>query len=141
MLGVLVGVAVRFGVIGSVLRGIFHAVVGAGAGYYLSFVVPKRVLHGPIAQIWGLLGAAVGIAIGTANLVGILVAVAVAAGAWTWASRQSVASSPESTDDLSAQGYLPFGIGLSIAAVILAYSGGFDRVREIFAEIAPGLGL
>jgi hypothetical protein len=32
-------------------------------------------------------------------------------------------------------------VGLSIAAVTLAYSGGFDRVREIFAEIGPGLGL
>ena len=68
-------------------------------------------------------------------------AVAVGRRRLAWASRRSVASSPESTDELSAQGYLPFGVGLSIAAVILAYSGGFERVREIFAEIAPGLGL
>lgn len=140
-LGGLLGVAARAGVLPWMLRGFFFATLGAGAAYYVSFLPLSRLVHGKALQIWGLLGAAVGIAIGTANLVGVLVAVAVAAGAWTWASRQSVASSPESTDDLSAQGYLPFGIGLSIAAVILAYSGGFETVREMFAEIAMGLGL
>jgi hypothetical protein len=52
-----------------------------------------------------------------------------------------VEASPASTDELSAQGYLPFGVGLSIAAVALGFSGGFERIREIFAEMAPGLGL
>jgi hypothetical protein len=52
-----------------------------------------------------------------------------------------VTASPESTEELSAHGYLPFGIGLSIAAILLGFTGGFERVREMFAEIAPGLGL
>jgi leader peptidase (prepilin peptidase)/N-methyltransferase len=140
-LGGLAGVAVRAGVIGSVLRGIFHAVVGAGAAYYLSFVVPKRVLHGPVAQVWGLLGAATGVAIGSRHGSGLLLGIAIALGALGWAARRTVTSSPESTDELSAHGYLPFGVGLSIAAILLGFTGGFERVREVFAEIAPGLGL
>jgi leader peptidase (prepilin peptidase) / N-methyltransferase len=141
VLGGLAGVAVRAGVIGGVLRGIFHAVVGAGAAYYLSFVVPKRVLHGPIAQVWGLLGAAIGVVIGSRHLTGLLLGIAIALGALGWAARRTVTASPESTDELSAHGYLPFGVGLSIAAILLGFTGGFERVREVFAEIAPGLGL
>ena len=141
VLGGLAGVAVRTGVIGSVLRGIFHAVVGAGAAYYLSFVVPKRFLHGPIAQVWGSLGAALGVVIGSRDWTGLLLGVALGVGALAWAARRTVAASPESTDELSAHGYLPFGVGLSIAAILLGFTGGFERVREIFAGIAPGLGL
>ena len=141
VLGGLAGLAVRAGVIGGVLRGIFHAVVGAGAGYYLSFVVPKRFLHGPIAQVWGLLGAALGVAIGSRHWTGLLLGVAMGLGALAWAARRTVAASPENTDELSAHGYLPFGVGLSIAAILLGFTGGFERVREVFAEIAPGLGL
>jgi leader peptidase (prepilin peptidase) / N-methyltransferase len=141
VLGGLVGVAVRAGVIGSVLRGLFHAVLGAGAAYYLSFVAPKRVVRGPVAQVWGLLGAAVGIAIGSGRWTGLAVGFAVAAMALGWAAQRTVAASPESTDELSAHGYLPFGVGLSIAAILLGFTGGFERVRELFAEIAPGLGL
>jgi leader peptidase (prepilin peptidase)/N-methyltransferase len=137
----LMGVAVRAGVIGSVLRTMFHGILGAGAGYYVSFVVPKRVLHGAIAQVWGLLGAAVGILIGSATWTGLLVGIALGAGALASARRRTVAASPESTEELSAHGYLPFGVGLSIAAILLGFTGGFARVREIFAEIAPGLGL
>ena len=137
----LMGVAVRAGVIGSVLRTMFHAILGAGAAYYLSFVVPKRVLHGAIAQVWGLLGAAVGILIGSASWTGLVVGIALGAGALALARRRAVAASPESTEELSAHGYLPFGVGLSIAAILLGFTGGFERVREIFAEIAPGLGL
>jgi hypothetical protein len=66
---------------------------------------------------------------------------AVAAMALGWAAQRTVAASPESTDELSAHGYLPFGVGLSIAAILLGFTGGFERVRELFAEIAPGLGL
>jgi hypothetical protein len=38
-------------------------------------------------------------------------------------------------------GRATFGVGLSIAAILLGFTGGFERVRELFAEIAPGLGL
>ena len=137
----LVGVAARAGVMGSLLRTAFYGVVGAGAAYYVSFLLPRRMPIGPLTQVWGLIGAAIGIAIGTAHWVGLLAALALGGGALAWASRSTVAASPESTDELSAHGYLPFGVGLSIAAVLLAFTGGFDRVRDIFAEIAPGLGL
>jgi hypothetical protein len=140
-LGGLLGVAASMGVIGGVLQGIFHAVVGAGAAYYLSFVMPRRLLSGRTAQVWGLLGAGAGIAIGSADWTGILIGLAIGAAALGWASRRSVSASPESSEELSAHGYLPFGVGLSVAAVLLGFTGGFERVREIFADIAPGLGL
>ena len=104
-------------------------------------MVPKRFLHGPIAQGWGLLGAALGGASGSRQWTGLLLGVAMGLGALAWAARRTVAASPESTDELSAHGYLPFGVGLSIAAILLGFTGGFERVREVFAEIAPGLGL
>jgi len=115
--------------------------LGAGAAYYVSFFLPKRMLRGALTQVWGLVGAAIGVAIGTAHWMGILAGLALGGGALLLASRQTVTASPASTDELSAQGYLPFGVGLSIAAVLLAFTGGFERVREIFLEIAPGLGL
>jgi hypothetical protein len=124
-----------------VLRGCFHGILGAGAAYYLSFVVPKRLLHGTTAQVWGLLGAAAGVVIGSDHWTGALAGIALGAGALALARRRTVAASPESTEELSAHGYLPFGVGLSIAAILLGFTGGFQRVREIFSEIAPGLGL
>jgi leader peptidase (prepilin peptidase)/N-methyltransferase len=140
-LGGLMGVAVGAGVIGSVLRGFFHGILGAGAAYYLSFIVPKRLLRGAMAQVWGLLGAAAGVVIGSERWTGLLAGSALGAGALALARRRTVTASPESTEELSAHGYLPFGVGLSIAAILLGFTGGFQRVREIFAEIAPGLGL
>ena len=75
-----------------------------------------------MTQVWGLLGAGVGIAIGTAHWIGVLAGLALGGGALAWASRRTVAASPATTEELSAQGYLPFGVGLSIAAVVLAYT-------------------
>jgi hypothetical protein len=137
----LMGVAVRLGVIGGVLTGMFHGILGAGAAYYLSFVVPQRLLHGPIVQVWGLLGAATGLAIGSGHWTGLLIGLALGTSAVAWARQRTVEASPASTEELSAHGYLPFGVGLSIAAIVLGFTGGFQRVREVFAEIAPGLGL
>ena len=134
------GVAVRAGVIGSVLQAGFHAVLGAGAAYYLSFILPLRLLRGSLAQVWGLLGAGVGVAIGSGRWTGVAAGLAIAAVAMA-AARRQVAASPEDTEELSAHGYLPFGVGLSIAAILLGFTGGFERARQVFAEIAPGLGL
>ena len=141
VLGGLMGVAARAGVIGGILHAIFYAVLGAGAAYYVSFVLPKRLLDSSLTQVWGLIGAGVGIAIGTARWMGILGGLALGGGALAWASRQTVTASPAGTDELSAHGYLPFGVGLSIAAALLAFTGGIERVRQVFLEIAPGLGL
>jgi leader peptidase (prepilin peptidase)/N-methyltransferase len=141
VLGGLIGAAARVGVIGGILRAIYYAVLGAGAAYYVSFLLPKRMLDSWLTQVWGLIGAGIGIAIGTARWWGVLGGLALGGGALAWASRQTVTASPASADELSAEGYLPFGIGLSIAAALLAFTGGIERVREIFLEIAPGLGL
>ena len=137
----LMAVSARMGAIGWILRTMFYAVLGAGAAYYVSFLLPKRLLDSSLAQVWGLIGAGVGIAVGTALWVGLLGGLALGGGALAWASRHTVTGSPAGTDELSAQGYLPFGVGLSIAAAVLAFTGGLDRVREVFLEIAPGLGL
>ena len=137
----LMAVSARMGAIGWILRTMFYAVLGAGAAYYVSFLLPKRLLDSSLAQVWGLIGAGVGIAVGTARWVGLLGGLALGGCALAWASRHTVTGSPAGTDELSAQGYLPFGVGLSIAAAVLAFTGGLDRVREVFLEIAPGLGL
>jgi leader peptidase (prepilin peptidase) / N-methyltransferase len=137
----LMGVAGRMGVIGGILRTAFYAVLGAGAAYYASFLMPKRLLASSLAQVWGLIGAGIGIATGTARWLGILGGLALGGGALAWASRHTVTASPAGTDELSAHGYLPFGVGLSIAAGLLAFTGGIERIREIFLEMAPGLGL
>jgi leader peptidase (prepilin peptidase)/N-methyltransferase len=137
----LMATAARAGVIGGVLRAAFHAVLGAGAAYYVSFLLPKRMLGGALIQVWGLIGAAVGLAVGSGQPIGVLGALALGGGALALASRRSVTASPENTGELSSHGYLPFGVGLSIAAALLAFTGGFVRVREVFAEVATGLGL
>ena len=141
VLGGLMGAAAWVGVIGGIMRAIYYAVLGAGAAYYVSFLMPKRMLDSALAQVWGLIGAGVGIATGTARWTGIVGGVALGGGALAWASRRTVTASPAGTDELSAQGYLPFGVGLSIAAVLLAFTGEIERIRETFLEIAPGLGL
>jgi leader peptidase (prepilin peptidase) / N-methyltransferase len=141
VLGGLMGAAVTVGVIGGILWAIYYAVLGAGAAYYVSFLLPKRILESSLAQVWGLIGAGIGVAVGTARWTGILAGLALGGGTLWWASRRTVTASPADTDELSAQGYLPFGVGLSIAAVLLAFTGEIERIREVFLEIAPGLGL
>jgi leader peptidase (prepilin peptidase)/N-methyltransferase len=141
VLAALMAAAARAGVIGEILRAFYYGVLGAGAAYYASFFLPNRLLDGVLAQVWGLIGAAIGIAVGTARSMGILGGLALGAGALAWASRQEVTASPADADELSSHGYLPFGVGLSIAAALLALTGGLERVREIFREVAPGLGL
>jgi leader peptidase (prepilin peptidase)/N-methyltransferase len=140
LIGLMVAAA-SLGVIGGIVRGIWYAVVGAGAAYYLSFLLPRRLPDGQLTQVWGLLGAGLGLVIGTRHWIGIVAGLVLGGGAFAWASRRRVEASPETIEGLSEQGYLPFGIGLSIAAVLLAYSGGFERVREIFADVAIGLGV
>jgi leader peptidase (prepilin peptidase)/N-methyltransferase len=140
LIGLMVAAA-SLGVIGGIVRGIWSAVVGAGAASYLSFLLPRRLPDGQLTQVWGLLGAGLGLVIGTRHWIGIVAGLVLGGGAFAWASRRRVEASPETIEGLSEQGYLPFGIGLSIAAVLLAYSGGFERVREIFADVAIGLGV
>ena len=136
------GFALRAGLLPPVLVSLFHAMLGAGAAYYLSFAVPERLLAGRWARVRGVLGAAAGLAVGGGGGWRPIVAgAAVAAAALAWAGRGETTASPETTEELSAGGYLPFGVGLALAAGLLAYTGGFEGVRQTFAELAPALGL
>ena len=139
---VLLGLALRGGSFPALLVALFHAVLGAGAAYYLGFAVPERLTAGRWARVRGLLGAGLGIAVGGGGSpIPIAIGVALAAAALVWAGRSEPAASPETTEELSAGGYLPFGVGLALAAGVLAYGGGYERVRQTLAELAPALGL
>ncbi|MBA3260416.1 MAG: prepilin peptidase [Gemmatimonadales bacterium] len=134
--------ALSAGVLGPVVLALFDGVLGAGAAYYLSLVLPERAFRGTWPGVRGLMGAAVGIGVG-AGLSPTRIAVgAVAAAAALWAARRvEVAASPETTEELSSGGYIPFGVGLALAAGLLGYTGGAERMRQAFAELAPALGL
>ncbi|MEZ0334411.1 MAG: A24 family peptidase [Gemmatimonadales bacterium] len=138
----LIALSLQAGVVGPVLMALFHGVLGAGAAYYLSFLVPERMLAGGWAGVCGVLGAAVGIAIGGGLEPSRFIAGAVLAALAIWGMRRvEVTVSPESAEELSSGGYIPFGVGLALAAGVLAYTGGPERMRETLAELAPVLGL
>jgi Flp pilus assembly protein protease CpaA len=134
--------SLRAGVVGPVLLTLFHGVLGAGAAYYLSFLVPERLLAGGWAGVVGLLGAAAGIAVGDGFSPNRLVAAVLLAAVAVWGVRRvEVTASPETAEELSSGGYIPFGVGLALAAGMLAYTGGPERMRQLFAELAPALGI
>jgi len=138
----LIALSLQAGVVGPVLMALFHGVLGAGAAYYLSFLVPERMLAGGWAGVCGVLGASVGIALGGRLEPSRFAAGAVLAALAIWGMRRvEVTASPESAEELSSGGYIPFGVGLALAAGVLAYTGGPERMREALAELAPVLGL
>jgi leader peptidase (prepilin peptidase)/N-methyltransferase len=134
-------VTMRWGVFGNVLRAAFDGVVAAGVIYYASLLAPAG-LQGRWVQVAGLVAAAVGVAVGGGFSPARLVAGAVLAGASAWFARgASVAASPETAEELSAEGYLPFGIGLSIAAGLLEIAGAYPGVRLSVAGYLRALGI
>lgn len=141
LLGLLV-LALRAGVFGAVLLALFHATLGAGAAYYLGFLLPDRALAGRWTRARGLLGAAAGLAtLGGLVPLRVVVGALLAALAIAASRRVPIMASPETTEELSAGGYIPFGVGLALAAGILAFAGYGDRMRATFTELAPMLGL
>lgn len=137
----LLGLALRSGSVPVILTALFHAVAGAGAAYYVGFAVPERLASGAWARVRGLLGAGIGIAVGGGGAPAALgIGAGVSVAALALAGRGEPAASPETNEDLAAGGYLPFGVGLAIAAGVLGYAGGFERVRQTLAELAPTLG-
>jgi hypothetical protein len=63
-----------------------------------------------------------------------------------WAVRRAPVSGAELAEDadsdtLRAHGYLPFGVGLAIAAFVLGIVLGAPAVREAFAGYAASIGL
>lgn len=136
------GLALRAGSLPQLLVGLFHAGLGAGAAYYLSLAIPQRLATGRWPRVRGLLGAAAGVALGGGGAWESVVAgAALALAALAAAGGTELAAPPDTNEELSAGGYLPFGVGLALAAGLLAYAGGYDRVRQAFAELGPALGL
>jgi leader peptidase (prepilin peptidase)/N-methyltransferase len=137
----LVVLATRAGLLEEVVRAAFHGVLGAGIAYYLALVLPRAALGERWWRVAGLLGAAVGVALGSGVVPGRVVAGTLVAGAaMLWAGRSEVAASPETSEELSSAGYIPFGVGLAIAAGVVAFVGGPLRVWEALAVIATSLG-
>jgi leader peptidase (prepilin peptidase)/N-methyltransferase len=140
LIGLMV-VAIQARVLGGVLRAAFDGTAAAGLVYYASFLAPAA-LDGRWVRVAGLLGAAVGVALG-----GGLDAVRIAAGlvlaaASLWLVRRvTVSEPPETAEALSAGGYLPFGVGLSLAAGILALADAYPGIRVGVAEYLRTLGL
>jgi hypothetical protein len=113
----------------------FHGLIGAGLAYYASFIVPNRLAEQSWLQVRGLLAAALAVAFG-AGLdplrigVGLILAVTVL---W-YVRRVSLMPSPQTPQGLQSQGYLPFGVGLALAAGLLQFSEAMPIVREIVLE-------
>ncbi|HEX6615215.1 MAG TPA: prepilin peptidase [Gemmatimonadales bacterium] len=138
---VLMVVAVQAGVFGGVLQAAFDGTAAAGLVYFLSFLAPPS-LDGRWVRVAGLLGAAFGVALGGGlHPVRIVAGVVLAAGALWLVRRVTVAESPATADALNAGGYLPFGVGLSLAAGLLALADAFPGIRVGMAEYLRMLGL
>ena len=134
-------VAVQARVFGGVLQAAVDGTAAGGLVYYVSFLAPAD-LEGRWVRVAGLLGAALGVAFGGGlDPVRIVAGVVLAAGAVWLARRVTVAESPESIEALSAGGYLPFGVGLSLAAGLLALTDAYPAIRMGMAEYLRMLGL
>ena len=134
--------AAALGRTGDVLTAVFHGLLGAGMAYYGFFLLPARVSGQPWARVAGLLAAAVAVVVGAGlSPPRIAVGIVLALVALWLARRTSVAVTPETTADLQAQGYLPYGVGLTIAAALLQFSGAMPLVRDVVLEYGRLLGL
>lgn len=130
-----IAVSIQFGAAGEVLDSVFYALLGAGLAYYASFLLPESVAQQPWVRVRGLIAAAAGIALSDGLfsprlIVGLVLGLLV-----FWYARQiRLAETPETTEGLKVHGYLPFGVGLAIAAGLLEFSGTFPLVKEMVTE-------
>jgi hypothetical protein len=128
-------VTARLGVLGVALRALFDGVLAAGLAYYLALMLPSVASTQSWVRVIGLAAAGLGIAVGaglsaTWVVIGLLLS---AASVW-YSRRIRVVPTPDSTQALEEHGYLPFGVGLAVAAGILQFSGVVPRIREVFLE-------
>jgi leader peptidase (prepilin peptidase)/N-methyltransferase len=134
-------VAMRARVFGAVLQAAFDGIVGAGLVYYAAFLAPAG-LQAPWLRVVGILGAAAGVAFGGGlSAVRLGAGVVVAAAALWYARRAEVAESPATAEELTAGGYLPFGVGLSLAAGLLVLVDAYPAIRAGVAEYLQLLGV
>jgi len=130
----LLAAAITLHVFGQVVAALFDGLLGAGVAYYASFLLPARA-EGEWLRARGLLAAAVGVAFGAGLLWPRIVAGVVLALAAVWSvQRTHITLSPESTEDLESEGYLPFGVGLAAAAGLVLLSGTMPMVRDVVLE-------
>jgi len=137
----------RAGMLGSALVLLRTGIMAAGALYYVAFALPDRVVERtPWLEVGGLIALAAVIALWPPLSATRLAAGALAIVLVVWMLRR--APVPESgladdadSDTLRAHGYLPFGVGLSIAAFILGVVIGAPAVRAAFDAYAASVGL
>ena len=131
----LLGGALALGIAGPVLSAVFHGLLGAGVAYYASFLLPASAGDQSWLRVRGLLAGTVAIAVGAGfSPTRIVVALLLAITAVWFARHIRLAPSPETTEGLQAQGYLPFGVGLAAAAALLQFSGAMPLVRDVVVQ-------
>jgi leader peptidase (prepilin peptidase)/N-methyltransferase len=127
--------AAGMGITGQALSTIFDAMLGAGVAYYAAFLLPARVAEHSWVRIRGLIGAALGVALGGGLVMPRLVlGFALMAAALWHVHRARLVASPDTAEGLQSEGYLPFGVGLAIAAGLLTLSGAMPVVRDVVLE-------
>lgn len=127
--------AAGLGLMGKALSAVFDALLGAGVAYYAGFALPATISGQTWVRVRGLIGAAAGIAIGAGFGVPRLVLGVLLAAAVLWQVRRArLVAPPETAEGLQSEGYLPFGVGLAIAAALLTVSGAMPAVRDFVVE-------
>ena len=137
----------RAGHLGDALVLLHIGTMAAGALYYVAFVLPSRLVDRTAwLSVGGLLAVSAVIAAwppfsvvrgGIGVVLAALLLVALR-------RRPAVEPEPDAaadTETLRAQGYLPFGVGLAIAAFILGILVGAPAVNAAFGDYARSIGL
>jgi leader peptidase (prepilin peptidase)/N-methyltransferase len=137
----------RAGTLGSALVLLRTGIMAAGAFYYVAFALPDRfVERSSWMQVGGLIALAAVVALWPPLSLARLAGAAAATALTLWAVRRTPAAASELVDDadsdtLRAHGYLPFGVGLAIAAFVLGIVIGAPAVRAAFDAYAASVGL
>jgi leader peptidase (prepilin peptidase) / N-methyltransferase len=137
-----IAASVGLGLMGDVLNALFYGLLAAGLAYYASFLLPTSLWDRWWIRVVGLVAAAVAMAVGggvsaTGLILGVVICIAV-----LWQARRGeLIASPATTQGLHSQGYLPFGVGLALAAGVLLFSGAMPLVREVVLEYSRFLRL
>ncbi len=137
-----VAASVALGLVGDVLNALFYGLLGAGLAYYASFLLPAGVYDRWWARVIGLVAAAVAMSVGAGlSAIGVVLGLVIGMVALWEARRGRLVASPATTQGLHSQGYLPFGVGLALAAGVLLFSGAMPLVRDVVLEYSRFLRL
>jgi len=155
--GVVAGVLLAFGDgIGGVLAAVNGAIFGAGLVYLIGaageFAFRKEAMGGGDVAMMAMVGTFLGWQSVVATIfAGAVVGIVLHVGGLLFRRAPTEATPPSTAragdiegmtnDELRAQGYLPFGVSLAIAAGILGLVVGVERVNGWFAWYAGMIGL